>query len=437
MTLSSACADDDCAGEVRALAIDVEPGKSLYPSFYPLSDWWFVAHYPEPHRVVSRCGDEVVELPGEVWPVAVPNTASALFCDASGLHRIDLDERGQITRLNEVARCEVGPADGAGGRFLVSDKQPSQPITVEGGPLYGDLNAIWRVPGLEGPSEPVKIHPSAQGPVELADGWYVLTNERTWSWLDLATNELVPRLEDAAFIVPSPGGEAWVWAQRASADGTSAYDTFVQHVDDGHNVALGPVAMNASIVWNETGTHLAVKSELYSSPYEIDTEDIFVLDAHTGARTATLAGADGWFSCGTSQQTHESGFLICRIELGSFDQETLHLDPVSGAVTPIKTSKRAKHPSRHENDTGYRPLSDGRYITGQSLAGYPRPISEFETIDRQQLILVDPETNTRTPLMTLYDTDKFMVSLEHATIAFSDAERDGFYLRPLPPKATP
>lgn len=433
--LLTACADDPCSGEVKLLSLDLTIDQQifLWPYVYPVADWWYIDDIDAGH-LVSSCADKTIELPPGSFPNEVPESSSVLYCDDSGLHRIDLDADAARTRIAAMSGCEVGPADGLGGYFVHGGgAEWSSGASVVG--LSGTAGELYRVPSITAEVQPELIHPYALGPYELADGWYVLTSGRTWSRIDPSTHALAVQHDTVELLMPSPRRDAWLWAPLP-LDPTNDLEVRVHHLDGTDDVTIDAVSRTHRFTWNETGTHLGLRSPEEIGPY-VDTTDITVFDARTGAQTTELAGADGWNTCGTSLlETHGTGFLVCRAEdPDSFENPRFHLDPTTGAVTLIQRGKSAPRPGSEEGDHPYQTLGDGRYIVGQSVEGYPLEDDLIGELDRRQIFLVDPETGTRAPLMVLYSTDRLNVYPDREVFVFSDAERDGIFLYPFPSRA--
>lgn len=432
------CADEGgaCgAGEVQALAFQ-RLGAS--PSVSTVQDWWLVNPATGPRYAISRCGDEVITLPRGVGFTPLADGPSVLFCDEDGLQRIDLGEDGDITQLHGAKGCSVGPADGVGGFFFQERRSQefARPYLLTG--VSGPIEELWHVTDPTTPMRVVQqVHLRAMGPFKMADGWYLRTEEGAWDRIELDTNELVPVQSGTRFIVPNRGGDAWAWAGLSSAVTADGVDTFVRRLSGG-DVAIGAVPELSSLTWNDAGTHLIMLWDGARGAFPVETWNIVGIDARTGARTAVLAGAEGWNACSSGPVIPlETGFLVCQALANSTENLRFSFDPATGALTPRQDGKPARPtwPDRQSGDQGYYPVGDGRFITGQSLPGYPMRDPNSATsseVDYRQMYLIDSEAETRVALMKMLATDIMFISLELDAIGFTDATRGGFYIRPLP-----
>lgn len=427
-----------CGSEERlAVAFTVDVGMVWYPAVWPIDDWWFVYPGSGPSYAISRCADEIITLPERVLLTPIPGEPSALYRD-DGLMRIDLAEGGRVTRLDAGAGSGgAGPLDGAGGVFFTKWSNEWDEDPFLNGEVYGAGHEVWRAPDLITPMASVMIHQSAQGPYEMADGWYLRTSERSWSRVDLSTNTLIPIHPATWFVVPNRSGDAWVWADATDVEEPGGVESFVHHLDRGEDVAIGLVRRSSPgqnrIAWNEAGTHMLLHERVILDGFNDDVYELVGIDVNTGVRSPPLVPEDGWMLCQPGiAETYGQGFLVCRAKEGSFDTDYYSYDPATGQATLLQDEDVfPPRPGWMEGDKGYYPLTDGRYITGQSLPGYPRD-EDYPPIDRLQMFIVDHERRTRHPLMTMYPTDVMTVSLDNRLIGYRDASRDGFYIRPLP-----
>jgi hypothetical protein len=429
-----------CGSEERlAVAYTVDVGINWHPAVWTIDDWWFVYPGSGPSYAISRCADEIITLPERVLLTPIPGEPSALYC-RDGLRRIDLAEGGRVTRLDAGAgNGSVWPFDGVGGVFFTKESNKWHKDKSLKGEVNGEWREVWRATDLITPMASVRIHPSALGPYEMADGWYLYTSEESWSRIDLSTNTLVPIHPATEFIVPNRSGDAWVWGDATVAEEIGLVESFVHHLDRGEDVPIGLVQRTnptypVGIDWNEAGTHMVLHRRVFSDGFLMDVFEFVGIDANTGVRSPPLVAEDGWTQCNPwFAETYGQGFLLCRTEEGSYDTDYYFFDPATGQATLLQDEDLIGpgRPGWMEDDKGYYPLTDGRYITGQSLPGYPQ-VEDFPSIDRLQMFLVDHERDMRHPLMTMYPSDAMTVSLDNRLIAYTDASRDGFYIRPLP-----
>lgn len=424
-------------GEILALSTRF----AMRPYVQPILDWWYVNVGDGPSYVVSRCGGTVVTLAKSFYLYPVPDEPSALYCDDDGLYRVDLAEHEIITRLHPATSCTVKDYDGVGGYFFevgFGDLDPFLDPFLRGESSEQDgLNEIWHVSTLTTPAKPVQIHASAHGPFKLADGWYLHTEAGEWARIDLGSKSLTVIHENARFIVPNLAGDAWVWAPNT--DDGQHLTAFVHSLSGDEDIDIGTISWSSRLTWNEPGTHLVLGLSLDVMGYAADTWNIAGINASTGKQTAILPAADGWHPCTPGfVDRRGTGFLVCRSMPDSLEEPSyFYFDPETGAITALTVEEnRAKPPEGwEEDDKGYYEIGDGRYITGQSLPGYPKgqdSESPLEMIDYLQMYLVDPKAGTRTALMKMVSKDGMHVSLEMGAIGYTDSVRGGFYIHPLP-----
>jgi|JI10StandDraft_1071094.scaffolds.fasta_scaffold23154_5 hypothetical protein len=441
----SICGSD----ELLALAFTVDVETNWHPATWPVADWWFVYPGDGPSYAISRCADEVITLPDYVLLTPIPDQPSALYfaddLETGGLMRIDLAEAGRTTRLHTMpGNGDVGPFDGAGGVFFDKTIPNAYGDPFVKGDVAGYWNEVWRAPDLITPNSSVKLHPAARGPFEMADGWYLCTSESSWSRVDLSTNTLAPIHAATWFVVPNGNGDAWVWAD--ATDGQvklEGVESFVHHLDSGSDVPIGPVRQSntsypVGLRWNAAGTHVLMRERVASEAFLYDVYDFVGIDANTGLRSMPLPAEDGWMECQCilCRETLDQDFVVCRTEKGSREFDYYRFDPATGSTALLqgKDVAEPRLPGWKEGDKGYYPLTDGRYITGQSLPGFPMD-DDYPPIDRLQMFLVDHEHEVRLPLVAKYPNDTMAVSTDSRLVAYTDSDRDGFYIRPLP--ATP
>lgn len=425
------CGEDawECGdGEILALSTHF----AMRPYVQPIQDWWYVNVGGGPSYVVSRCGETAVTLSKSFYLYPVPDEPSALYCDEDGLYRVDLAEDENITRLHPAPySCRVKDYDEVGGYFFdVGYDGAKDPFLGGESSEQDGLNEVWHVSTRTTAAKPVQIHPSARGPFKMADGWYVHTEAGEWARIDLDSKGLTVIHENARFIVPNLAGDAWLWAPNS--DNPQELTGFVHHLSGGEDVDIGTIWMGARFTWNEPGTHLVRGGG-------VDRWDITGINAFTGEHTEVLPAADGWHPCTPGFITQrDAGFLLCRSMQDSFAEPSyFHFDPETGAVTALTVEEnRAKPPEGWEDgDKGYYELEDGRYITGQSLPGFPKgqdSETHREMFDYLQMYIVDPEAGTRTALLKKMSKDGLYVSLEMGAVGYTDSMRHGFYIQPLP-----
>lgn len=432
------CGEDawEC-GDGEILAVSTQ--FAMRPYVQPIQNWWYVNVGGGPSYVVSRCGETAVTLSKSFYLYPVPDEPSALYCDEDGLYRVDLAEDETITRLHPAPySCSVKDYDEVDGYFFeVGYGGANDPFLRSESSEQDDLNEVWHVSTRATTAKPVQIHPSARGPFKMADGWYLHTEAGEWARIEPDSKGLTVIHENARFVVPNLAGDAWVWAPNT--DDGHELTGFVHRLSGGADVDIGAIGLSSSLTWNDPGTHLVRGMANHVMGYSADTWDITGINASTGKQTEVLPAADGWHPCipGFIAQ-RDAGFLVCRSMLDSFAEPSyFYFDPETGAVTALTVEEtRAKHPDGWEKgDKGYYELEDGRYITGQSLPGYPKgqdSETHLEMLDYLQMYLVDPKAGTRTALLKMMSKDDLHVSLEMGAVGYTDSMRHGFYIQPLP-----
>ena len=331
-------------GEFLALPFAVDVDYDWHPLVWPIDDWWFVYPGAGASYAVSRCGEDIITLPEHVLLDGIPGEPSALYFDAHGLQRIDLAEGGKRTLLQAETRAGgLSRQDGSGGVFFEVELGQSveEERYLKGG-LSGSLMEIWRAPDLITTNASVLIHPNTLGPFEMADGWYVYTDDLAWSRIDLAVNTLVPIHAHTRFVAPNLAGDAWAWADTATSEGSGGVESFVRHVSSGEDVSIGEIpnstlSHDVGVDWNATGTHLLLR--MNESPEEswTFTFDLVGINAQTGERTPTLHASEGWTLCYHGYaETYKDGFHICRADPDvEYQLDHYYFTPAKGTTTTL------------------------------------------------------------------------------------------------------